>query len=84
MAARSPVIELRPDAYALVRHEAERRGIPLEQVVDEIVRADLGQPAKVDLDSVLRRAAELRSRLPATDGVALARASRADLEARGT
>ena len=76
-------IELQPDAYALVQREAERRGVAPEQVVDEMVRADLARPAKIDLDLVLRRAAALRAKLPPMDGVALARASRADLEARG-
>jgi len=83
VATESRAIELRPDAYALVQREAERRGVAPEQVVDEMVRADLAKPDVVDLDLVLRRAAALRAKLPPMDGVALARASRADLEVRG-
>jgi hypothetical protein len=83
MATECRAIELRPDAYALVKREAERRGVAPEQVVDEMVRTDLGKPDVVDLDVVLRRAAALRAKLPPMDGVVLARESRADLEVRG-
>jgi len=81
VATESRAIELRPDAYALVRREAERRGVAPEQVVDEMVRADLAKPDVADLD-LLRRAAALRAKLPPMDGVALARDSRAGLEVR--
>jgi hypothetical protein len=83
VATESRAIELRPGAYALVKREADRRGVAPEQVVDEMVRADLTKPDVVDLDLVLHRAVALRAKLPPMDGVALARESRADLEVRG-
>jgi hypothetical protein len=51
--------------------------------VDEIIRADLAITDGGDLMATLRKAPDLRSTLPRLDGVALARAARADLEARG-
>jgi hypothetical protein len=82
VATESRAIELQP--CALVQREAQRRGVAPEQVVDEMMRADLAQPKPVDLDLLLRQAAELRAKLPPMDGVALARDSRADLEERGS
>lgn len=83
MASRAHTIELQADAYDLVSREAQRRGVSPDQIVEEIIRTDLAVLHGSDLDATLRRAAELRSTLPPMDGVAFARAARADLEARG-
>jgi hypothetical protein len=83
VASRAHTIELQADAYDLVSREAQRRGVSPDQIVEEIIRTDLAVLHGSDLDATLGRAAELRSTLPLMDGVAFARAARADLEARG-
>lgn len=83
MATSTHTVRLQPDAYELVAREAERRGVEPDEVVDVIIRADLGMLDERDLDATLRRAAALRSTLPQIDGVALAREARAELEQRG-
>ena len=83
MATSAHTVKLQPDAYELVVREAERRGVEPDDLVDEIVRADLGRLNEGDLEETLRRATALRSKLPPIDGVALAREARAELEQRG-
>lgn len=83
MATSAHTVRLQPDAYELVVREAERRGVEPDDLVDEIVRADLGRLNEGDLEETLRRATALRSTLPPIDGVALAREARAELEQRG-
>jgi len=82
MAARPHTIELQPEAFDLVKREAERRGLSPDQLVEEIIRTDLAAIHRGDLEAALRRAADLRATLPRLDGVALAREARAELEAR--
>lgn len=76
MATGARTVRLQPDAYELVVREAERRGVEPGELVDEIVRKDLGKLAESDLEATLRRAAELRSTLPPIDGVALVQRGR--------
>ncbi len=83
MATSEHIVRLQSDAYELVVREAERRGVEPDELVDEIVRTDLGKLNETDLEATLRRAAEFRSTLPPIDGVALAREARDDLEQRG-
>jgi len=83
MATSPRTIELQPDAYELVVREAKRRGLQPDELVDELVRMDLGQPGQGDLDAALDALAEFRADLPPIDAVALVREGRAELEARG-
>jgi len=83
MATSPRTIELQPDAYELVVREAKRRGLQPDELVDELVRMDLGQPGQGDLDAALDALAEFRADLPPSDAVALVREGRAELEARG-
>jgi len=83
MATSAHTVKLQPDAYELVVREAERRGVEPDELVDELVRADLRKFDEGDLEATLRRAAALRSTLPPIDGVALARDARTELEQRG-
>lgn len=83
MATRPYTVELHPDAFDLVAREAQRRGVSPDQIVEEIVRTDLGRGGGDDLDALLDRATRLWATLPPVDAVALARDSRAELEARG-
>jgi len=63
--------------------EAERRGVEPDALVDELVRTDLGQRAKRDLNAALDALAEFRAGLPPIDAVALVREGRDELDARG-
>jgi len=83
MATSPRTIELQPDAYELVVREAKRRGLQPDELVDELVRMDLGQPGQGDLDAALDALAEFRADRPPSDAVALVREGRAELEARG-
>lgn len=83
MATSAHTVRLHPDAYELVVREAERRGVEPNELVDELVRADLGRLTDGNLEATLRRAAQLRAKVPPIDGVALAREARAELEDRG-
>ncbi len=69
-------------SYDLLQQEASRRGIEPDALADELLRTDLGASAG-DLQSALAGLAELRTRLPNIDGVALAREARTELERRG-
>ena len=49
MAARPHTIELQPEAFDLVKREAERRGLSPDQLVEEIIRTDLAAIHRGDL-----------------------------------
>jgi hypothetical protein len=83
MATRERTVRLQQASYDLLLQEASRRGVEPDALADELVRADLGASAG-DLESALAGLAELRTRLPDVDGVALAREARTELECRGT
>jgi hypothetical protein len=76
-------VELQPDAFDLVAREAQRRGVSPDQIVEEIVRSDLGRGGAADLDALFDRVTRLWATLPPIDAVALARDGRAEREARG-
>jgi hypothetical protein len=80
MATSDRTITLPEDSYALLAAEARRRGIEPDAVADELVRADLGAAGTGSLDAALEGLAQLRERLPAIDGIVLARDARAELE----
>lgn len=82
MAMTPHTIELGADAFDRVAREAQRRGVSPNEVVDEIIRADLPNDMGMDLDSTLRRAAGLRSMLQPIDGVEVSRQARDDLQSR--
>jgi hypothetical protein len=66
----------------MLLQEANRRGVEPDALADELVRTDLGASTG-DLQGALAGRAELRTRLPNVDGVALAREARTELEHRG-
>jgi hypothetical protein len=74
---------LQPDAFDLAAREARRRGVSPDQLVEEIVRTDLGRGDGDDLGRAARSSHAAVGDVPPIDAVALARDSRADLEARG-
>jgi len=74
-------IQLPEDSYELLVREARRRGVEPDALANELLRADLAA-AESDLESALAAIAELRERLPAIDGLAVARAARVELERR--
>jgi len=82
MATRERTIRLPQTSYDLLQQEASRRGIEPDALADELLRTDLGASAG-DLQSALAGLAELRTRLPNIDGVALAREARTELGHRG-
>lgn len=84
MAVRQHSVDLQPDSFALVEREAERRGVSPDALVDGLVRDCLSRAGSSDLADLIRRAAKFRATLPPIDAVALARQSRAELDARGT
>ncbi len=83
MATSERTVRLPQASYDLLLREASRRGVEPDALADELVRADLGASAG-DLESAITGLAELRTRLPDIDGVALAREARTELEHRGT
>ncbi len=82
MATRERTIRLPQTSYELLQQEASRRGIEPDALADELLRFDLGAGTG-DLQGALAGLAELRTRLPNIDGVALAREARSELEHRG-
>jgi len=82
MATRERTIRLPQTSYDLLQQEASRRGIEPDALADELLRTDLGASVG-DLQSALAGLAELRTKLPNIDGVALAREARTELEHRG-
>jgi hypothetical protein len=82
MATKGRTIRLPQTSYDLLQQEASRRGIEPDALADELLRTDLGASAG-DLQSALAGLAELRTRLPNIDGVALAGEARTELEHRG-
>lgn len=82
MATQDRTVRLTPTSYDLLEQEARRRGTELDVLAEELLRADLEGDAGEDLEAVLGRADELRSRLPEIDGVALAREARRELDER--
>jgi hypothetical protein len=82
MATRARTIRLPKTSYELLQQEANRRGIEPDALADELLRTDLGASTG-DLQSALAGLAELRTRLPSIDGLALAREARTELEHRG-
>ncbi len=84
MATRPRPIHLQPDAYELLAREAARRGVEPDQLADELVRSDLTDVPQTDLGAALDALAEFRAELPPIDAVALVRAGRDELEARGS
>jgi len=84
MATPDRTVRLTPTSYDLLQQEARRRGTEPNALAEELLRADLENGAGEDLDAVLARSDELRSRLPEIDGVALARGVRRELDNRST
>ena len=84
MATRTRTVHVSPDAYDLLVHEAERRGVAPDALADELVKADLA-PVEFDLEQTLADLAEVRGRLRGggMDAVALVREGRDELERRG-
>jgi hypothetical protein len=82
MANSERTIRLPQASYDLLLQEANRRGVEPDALTDELVRTDLGANTG-DLQGALAGLAELRTRLPDIDGVALAREARTQLEHRG-
>lgn len=83
MATRPKTVRLTSSSYELLEQEARRRGTEPDSLAEELLRADLvGAAAGEDLDAVLARSDELRSRLPEIDGVVLAREARRELDDR--
>jgi hypothetical protein len=76
-------IHLPESSYALLSAEAQRRGLDPDALADELVRADLAAHVEQNLETTLKSLAEFRARLPAIDGIVLARDARAQLEQRG-
>lgn len=74
-------ITLGEDSYALLAREAQRRGIDVDVLAGELLRADLA-PEQDDLESALSGLAGLRDRLGEIDGLALARDARGELDRR--
>jgi hypothetical protein len=69
-------------SYELLQQEASRRGVEPDALADELLRSDLGASTG-DMQRTLAGLAELRTRLPDIDGIALAREARSELEHRG-
>jgi hypothetical protein len=82
MATRAKVIRRSDDAYELLRLEAARRGVEPDALAENLLRADLAPASWQGFEEALAALAGLRGRLPEIDGVALARDTRAELEAR--
>lgn len=83
MATRERTIRLPQTSYDLLQQEASRRGVEPNVLADELLLSDLGASTG-DMQDALAGLAELRTRLPNIDGVALAREARTELEHRGT
>ena len=81
MASHSNSIRLPDASYELLLREARRRGVEPGALVDELLRADLGDEPG-ELEAALTGLAELRAGLPDIDGLALASGARDELERR--
>ncbi len=81
MATSERTIRLPQASYDLLLQEANRRGVEPDALADELVRTDLGASTG-DLQGALAGLAQLRTKLPNIDGVALARQARTELEHR--
>jgi hypothetical protein len=70
-------VRLPHDTYAALAKEAERRGVALDELASELLRARLAAGGRGEIEAALDVLADMREGLPIADAVALVREGRA-------